>query len=249
LYTSSLVAARQVFEKRFMENFSEAPLQPAAGGNAWATLAEQAYGILIDEIVSLEIPPGTLLSEWGLSKRLGLGRTPIREAIKQLIRDQLVTLVPRRGILTTEISVSDMLLMLEPRRALEPLRYARAAAGASPEEKLKFHDLAEKLDSVASTFDVRAHSAVDREFDELVDRCAANPYLTNALTPLHNHVRRYWNAQTVNGGFTGIAKLHARLVRAVGSGVPRDAAAACRDMLGFNEEFLRVRMTHAGKEH
>lgn len=203
------------------------------------TLAEKAYLILLEEIVSLEIHPGTLLSEWGLSKRLGFGRTPIREAIKRLMRDQLVKLVPRRGVLTTELSAPDMLLMLEPRRALEPLRYARAAARIDAEGRSRLLTVADILDHSAHVLDVRAHSAADREFDDLVDHWAANRYLTDAVAHLHNHVRRYWNAQVDDGGFSSVAKLHAELVRGVGSGKPAIARRACNAMLDYNETFLR----------
>lgn len=212
-----------------------------ANASAELTLADEAYATLTEEIVCLDIAPGSVVSEWSLSERLDIGRTPIREAIKRLVRDYLVTLVPYRGIMVSPISVIDMLLMLEPRRALEPLRYARAAKRSNPADREEFSSLANKLDEAAAAFDIHGHTRIDKVFDTLVDRCAANQYLTDAVTPLHNNVRRFWNAQTESGGFKEITSWHSALVRAVATGDPEAASKACMSMLDFNARFFKER--------
>src|SRR6187200_2547729 len=72
------------------------------------SLADRAYVRLREEIITAEVAPGTLLREEELTGRLGLGRTPIREAIQRLRREGYVTILPRRGTLVSEISITDL---------------------------------------------------------------------------------------------------------------------------------------------
>ena len=91
------------------------------------TLTEKAYRALEEEIVTLRIPPGTVVSEAILSRRLGVGRTPVREALQRLAREWLVVIMPRRGIVVSEIDPVRQLRLLEARREIERL-LARSAA-------------------------------------------------------------------------------------------------------------------------
>ena len=83
------------------------------------TLTDRAYRELEEMIVTLQISPGTVLSEQALSGRLKIGRTPIREALQRLARDGLVVIMPRRGIMVSEINLRLQLRLLEVRRELE----------------------------------------------------------------------------------------------------------------------------------
>src|SRR5258707_256719 len=82
------------------------------------TLTDQAYRELEEEIITLRIPPGAVVSEALLSKRFGVGRTPVREALQRLAREGLVVIMPRRGVVVSEIDVSAQLRLLEARRLL-----------------------------------------------------------------------------------------------------------------------------------
>ena len=68
-------------------------------------VADRAYRELEEMIVTLQLSPGTVLSEQALSVRLKIGRTPIREALQRLARDGLVAIMPRRGIMVSEINL------------------------------------------------------------------------------------------------------------------------------------------------
>jgi DNA-binding GntR family transcriptional regulator len=204
-----------------------------------ASLAETAYTMLTDELVNLSIPPGAMVSEALLSQRLGMGRTPVREAVKLVTRDYLVTMLPKRGILVSETSPQDMLLILETRRCLEPTRYARAARRSTRADRAEFAALADRLGEAEAAGDFRAQVRLDVVFDGLVDRCAGNRFLTDALKPLHGIVRRFWNMHAGTEGYHGVIQSHTALVRAVASGEPRQAAAACTEMLDYNETLLR----------
>src|SRR5277367_6085233 len=70
-----------------------------------SSLTERAYRELEEQIVTLRLAPGSPVSEASLSKRLGIGRTPVREALQRLARERLVVILPRRGILVSEVNV------------------------------------------------------------------------------------------------------------------------------------------------
>ena len=90
-------------------------------------LTDRAYRLLEEEIVTLALAPGAVVSEAILSNRLGVGRTPIREALQRLAREHLVQILPRRGVIVSEIDVVKQLRLIETRRELERL-LARSAA-------------------------------------------------------------------------------------------------------------------------
>src|SRR3979490_2166991 len=109
-----------------------------AGEAEDGTLTDRAYRELEEMIVTLRLSPGTVLSEQALSLRLKIGRTPIREALQRLARDGLVVIMPRRGIMVSEINLRLQLRLLEVRRELERLMASLAAERASPEERREF---------------------------------------------------------------------------------------------------------------
>src|SRR6202451_3464693 len=109
------------------------------------TLTDRAYRELEEMIVTLQLSPGTVLSEQALALRLRIGRTPIREALQRLARDGLVGVMPRRGIMVSEINLRLQLRLLEVRRELERLMASLAAERATPEERAEFAELAEAM--------------------------------------------------------------------------------------------------------
>ena len=108
------------------------------------TLTDKAYAQIEELIVTLQLPPGTVLSELVLADRLGIGRTPIREALQRLSRDGLVNILPRRGVLVSEIDLRSQLRLLEVRRELERLMARGAAERASDEERAQFSEIAQR---------------------------------------------------------------------------------------------------------
>jgi DNA-binding GntR family transcriptional regulator len=106
------------------------------------TLAEQAYAHPEELIVTLKLKPGATVSEGELSALAGIGRTPIREALQRLAREKLVSILPRRGIVVTEINVGSQLRLLEVRRELERLIAKSAARRATDGERVRFRELA-----------------------------------------------------------------------------------------------------------
>jgi len=99
------------------------------------TLTERAYRALEEEIVTLRLKPSQVLSEQMLSATFKIGRTPIREALQRLAREGLVAILPRKGILVSDINPRNQLLVLEVRRELERLLSRAGAERATKAER------------------------------------------------------------------------------------------------------------------
>src|SRR5689334_25339402 len=111
------------------------------------SLSERAYADLEEMIVTLKLAPGAAVSEQELAQRLGIGRTPIREALQRLAREGLVTILPRKGILVSETDPRKQLLVLEVRRELERLLCRSGAQRASEEQRQRFREIADGMRS------------------------------------------------------------------------------------------------------
>lgn len=204
------------------------------------TLAETAYGRISEMILNLELKPGALLSETALSKHLGIGRTPVREGLKRLKRDRLVHIMPRRGIVVSEIDIPEQLLALEVRRPLERILVSRAARRSTSVQRAAFEEFADRMQHHANQGDPVTYLMVDKEYDDLIDRCAANPYATDALRPIHGLVRRFWATMKSTDEWTNVSALHIKVVRAVATGDSEKAEAASSDLMDYNEEIFRA---------
>ena len=108
-------------------------------------LAAQALQRLEEMIVTLELEPGSMWSEGALAAHTGFGRTPVREALKQLEARHLVRIVQRHGVQITEINVEQQQLLLETRRELERLLASRAARQRNAAEADRFTHCAASL--------------------------------------------------------------------------------------------------------
>lgn len=157
------------------------------------SLADVAYESIRDRLLLLDIKPGELLNDDALAKALGVGRTPIREALKRLELDRLVVTYPRRGTFATRVDVTDLSYISEIRAQLEPLAAARAARVAS--EAVRAH-LKDVLDEVQA-FNVQGATIVETlQLDARVHQgmyaAAGNPHLEDILIRYDNLATRIW---------------------------------------------------------
>jgi DNA-binding GntR family transcriptional regulator len=154
------------------------------------SLAEQAYELLEEKLVTLDLPPGAQVSEGQLIDMTGLGRTPVREAIQRLAQQDMFVVLPRRGLVVTPVSRGNMLHILEARKPIERVIIYRAALNAKDDQRSEISAIARKL-----TFSHESFSdflKLDQELNNLLDACAANPYATTAVAPLRSHCRRFF---------------------------------------------------------
>src|SRR5687768_16197969 len=96
-------------------------------------VAEHAYVELRDRIVTLHLPPGTVLREDELMDEMGIGRTPLREAVKRLALENLVDVQPRRGTFVSPVEAADIVSITEVRAELEGYAAELAALRLDPE--------------------------------------------------------------------------------------------------------------------
>lgn len=204
-------------------------------------LAELAYRRLEEMIVTLQLEPGEILSEYSLADQLGIGRTPIREALQRLAREGLVVIFPRKGILVSDTNPHKQLLVLEVRRELERLLSRVGARRRTEAQAKRLLAVAEGMDRAAETNDDIAFMRLDRELNALISQTAHNEYATRAMRQLEGLSRRFWYVHYREAAdLPHCARLHAEQARAIANGDPEAAAAACDALLDYVESFTRA---------
>ncbi len=214
-------------------------MNEALSNHTRPNLKEQAYERIEEMIVTLELPPGALLSEYELSRQVGIGRTPVREALQRLIADGLVVALPRRGIAVTEINLTDMLAILETRRVLDRLLASRAAARASEAQRRDLENCATAMQRAAEAGDLRAFMREDHRFDRIVGNASRNRFAAEASQPLHAHGRRFWFYYRDNGDLLESAARHIAVMQAIIAGNAERAEAEADRLIDYLEQFTR----------
>lgn len=204
------------------------------------SLREQAYQQLEEAIVTLELEPGLVVSEQALSEMTQIGRTPIREAIQRLARENLITVLPQRGILVAEMDVQQQLKLLETRREIERLICRLAARRATPLEREEFARLALEFSRQAEDNDDSQFMRSDREFNELCLKAAHNEFAEGAMRLMHGLSRRFfYHNYRHSANLPHIARQHAQVAHHIAQGNEEEAAAASDTMLDSIEAFTR----------
>jgi DNA-binding GntR family transcriptional regulator len=204
------------------------------------TLTDRAYRELEEMIVTLQLKPATVLSEQALAQRLKIGRTPIREALQRLARDGLVVIMPRRGIMVSEINLRLQLRLLEVRRELERLMASLAAERASSDERHEFADVAEAMLAAATKADDLTFMRLDQRFNILIATAARNEFARRSMGLMNALSRRFWyqHYQEV-ADLPLAAKLHAAVAQAVAQKKVKAAATASDRLIDYIEDFAR----------
>jgi DNA-binding GntR family transcriptional regulator len=205
------------------------------------TLTDRAYTEIEELIVTLQLAPGEAVSEQMLSERLGIGRTPIREALQRLARERLVTILPRRGVVVSAIDVAAQLRLLEVRRELERLVARGAARRASDAERERFAELARQFERAGRTGDDKTFMRIDREFNELCLAAVKNEFAAGAMGLMNSLSRRFWfHHYKQAADMPETAKLHADIARAIAQGDEKGAGAALDRLLDNIQSFTRA---------
>jgi DNA-binding GntR family transcriptional regulator len=156
-------------------------------------LADRAYADLRDRIVTLRIPPGAPIDEDQLGEELEMGRTPVREAIKRLALENLVTVFPRRGTFASEINITDLAHISDVRAQLEGHAAYRAAERLNDAQRAELEQLLEELSHSEGSDDVEALMALDARVHRFIYRSAGNPYMEETLGRYFNLSLRIWH--------------------------------------------------------
>jgi DNA-binding GntR family transcriptional regulator len=190
------------------------------------SLGDWAYEAIRDRLIMLDIRPGEALSEDALAQDLGTGRTPVREALKQLESDRLVIAYPRRGTFATTVDITDLAFISEIRTELEPLAAARAARTATAATRVRLAELAKDVANLEA--DITNRRELIRR-DVLVHReiygASGNPYLADILVRQDNLATRIWCLFIDQlPDLAGHVGEHSKLLEAIAQGTADKAA-------------------------
>jgi DNA-binding GntR family transcriptional regulator len=195
----------------------------AAGNENSLPQAERAYRALEQMIVTLKLHPGETITEGALIERLGLGRTPVREAVQRLAWEGLLEIRPRSGIQIAALEPSDFPKILAARKGVEMLLAWGAASYASPEHDRQFRAVEVRMLDAVRAKNVEAFLQADKAFDVILGQAANNPYAARLAGPLQTHSRRFWFRKQRPDSLRLAAERHVALIEAI---VARNESAA-----------------------
>lgn len=205
------------------------------------TLTERAYRLIEEQIVTLQLKPGDILSEQMLSAVFKIGRTPIREALQQLAREGLITILPRKGILVSDINPRSQLLVLEVRREIERLLSRAGAERATKEQREQLRNIAQGMDRAAKANDDFSFMRLDRELNQLMIDASHNVYAARSMKQLQGLSRRFWYMHYRQAADLPLcARLHANQAHAIAQGNGEAAARASDKLMDYVENFTRA---------
>jgi DNA-binding GntR family transcriptional regulator len=165
---------------------------PEGRDSSRGLLADRAYRELRDRLVTLRIPPGAPIDEDLIGRELTMGRTPVREAIKRLALENLVTVFPRRGTFASEINITDLAHISDVRAQLEGHAAYRAAERITDAQRAELAGLLSELQASRGNSDLGSLMELDARVHRFVYRCAANPFLEQTLARYFNLSLRIW---------------------------------------------------------
>jgi DNA-binding GntR family transcriptional regulator len=216
-------------------------LRSGETGDGELSLAERAYRAIRDRLVMLEIRPGAPINEEQLGQSLGVGRTPVREALKRLQYERLITTYPRRGTFATVVNITDLAHISEVRQELEPLAAAQAARRATAADRANLTALRRELAGADSRRDdSTALMHLDLQVHRAVYAAAHNPYLEDTLVRHDNLATRIWCLFIDRlSDMAGHVEEHGPLIDAIVAGDADRAAQLARGHVEGFEQAIR----------
>jgi DNA-binding GntR family transcriptional regulator len=202
---------------------------------------ERAYLLIRDQIVTLKLAPGSVIEESRLRTELGLGRTPIREALQRLAHENLVSFVPHRGTFVSDINLTDLHRLTEVRVELEGYAAGLAAERAGPGDRALMNALLAELDGIdeGNVYDLMR---LDQRIHRQVYQATRNTFLQAMLEESFNLSLRIWFLGLDRGvRLKEAVEEHRRLLEAI---VARDADLATsimrRHVTAFEQAIRKV---------
>ncbi|HEY2374081.1 MAG TPA: GntR family transcriptional regulator [Gaiellaceae bacterium] len=204
------------------------------------SLADKAYHEIRGLIVSLELAPGAVIDERELVERLGIGRTPVREALRRLALERLVDVYPRRGMFVTGVDVRQLARLSEVRAVLEPEAARLAAERASDDDRARLDALLAELDAGSGEL-----MHLDERIHRAVYRAAHNDMLEATLEQYYALALRIWMlALERTQDLEEAVEAHRDLLEAIRDGDGERAAQTMRDHVeNFEQAMHRVLLT------
>lgn len=194
------------------------------------SLLEEAYGAIKHRITTCAYRPGEYLNEAEVSASLGIGRTPVHQALDRLRVEGLVEVMPRKGILVKPVSLDEVLHTIEVRVLNEVHGVRLAAERASTAEVDEMAAILERAAAALPDRDTETLMGLDRDFHGAIARASRNEVLADLLGRLHDRSLRFWVISlNAPGHHAAVHEQHLAILDAVRARDPDRAAAAMRD--------------------
>ena len=202
---------------------------------------ERAYLLIRDQIVTLKLAPGAVIEEAHLRQELGLGRTPIREALQRLAHENLVTFVPHRGTFVCDINLTDLHRLTEVRVEMEGYAARLAAERGSAGDRAAMEALMQELETIDES-DAHTLIRLDQRIHRQVYRATRNAFLQAMLEESFNLSLRIWFLGLDRGvRLKEAVEEHRQLLDAIVSRDARKAEAVMRQHItGFEHAIRKV---------
>lgn len=167
--------------------------KPTSQTGKRVSLRGQAYDTLKQRILRCELKPGEAVTVAGLASDLGLGRTPVIQAVDRLMLDGLVEVMPRKGVVVSPVSLEDLVEIIEV-RLLNECRAARWASERITDKQIKaLRENLKAMKKTAASRDVEQLISLDSAFHEIISHATGNTILAELLGNLHDRSLRFWS--------------------------------------------------------
>ena len=206
-----------------------------------SSLSEAAYSRIRSMIITLELEPGSLISESALMSTLKMGRTPIREALRSLANEKLVEVYPRRGMFVSRVDVANLSQLSETRAVLEIKAAELAATRSTPTDQEITKALIKEIKAIKGDLDMPTLIGLDQRIHHHIYQCTHNEFLAAALDNYYAHALRIWFLALDRVEHLADAIIeHRALLEAIASNDPKAASKAMREHVeGFESEIRK----------
>ncbi len=220
----------------------------SAVGYLTESLADAAFQVIEEKIVTLELAPGSRVTERALCDLTGFGRTPVREALLRLSQGFLIEILPRNGILIAPMDFEVIVMTLEVRRHVERLIVERAARYSDDRDRRKLDSLRAAFQDATDRGDALAFIRTDNLLNQTLNAAARHPVAAKVAQPLHSVSRRMGFALgRANGaGFNVTGPTHQRLIEAVVAGDVPASITALDELLDAVDALKQIYSTMGG---
>jgi DNA-binding GntR family transcriptional regulator len=199
------------------------------------SLRDTAYAAIKHRIITCAFKPGEFLNEAAVSSALGIGRTPVHQAIDRLMLEGLLDVMPRKGIIVRPVSLDEVMQIIETRVLNECPAVRLATERADADELMHLIDILSRAEQWMPTRNSEQMMLLDREFHATIARACRNDVLSDILGKLQDRSLRFWFLSlTAPGHHASVQEQHAAIVDAMRR---RDAAGAEEAMRAHIEAF------------
>lgn len=204
------------------------------GGPARSSLSDEAYKALKWRILTLEVPPGALYREEDLCKLLGLGRSPVHQALHRLKYDGLVEILPRKGVVVRSFSPDQINSLIETRLPLEVEMARLAAQRAAPDKVEQLRRRLAEGRELLEKADREGLMTLDRDLHRGMAECTGNPVLVEILENLHHRSLILWHVSVSSGGreYHVVQTEHEQILECIAAHDVEGAGRAMRQHIG-----------------